>query len=149
VILVRNAKHQPRTPSDGSRTNLGTRTHALLPAERGNRFHVALFAYDRAGNASQATTADVVVPVVLPVAGSLFATGPLLSWKAVPKAAYYNVVVTRSGKRVAAGWPLGLSWRAPRHLKAGLYRWYVWPGFGSKAAARYGKLIGSSSFRVR
>ncbi len=148
VVLVRNAKHRPRTPSDGSRTSLGTRTHALLPAERGNRFHLALFAYDHAGNASQATTADVVVPVVLPVAGSLFGTGPLLSWKAVPKAAYYNVVVTRSGRRVATGWPLGLSWRAPRHLAPGLYRWYVWPGYGAKDRARYGHLIGTASFRV-
>jgi hypothetical protein len=149
VVLVRNAKHRPRTPSDGTRLNVGKRTHALLAAERGNRFHVALFAYDRAGNASQATAADVVVPVVLPVAGSLFATGPLLSWKAVPKAAYYNVVVTRSGKRVATGWPLGLSWRAPRNLKPGLYRWYVWPGFGPKDSARYGHLIGTASFRVK
>ena len=88
------------------------------------------------------------MPVVLPVAGSPFRTGPLLSWKAVAKASYYNVVVTRSGKRVATGWPLGLQWRAPRHLKPGLYRWYVWPGFGPKDRARYGHLIGTASFRV-
>jgi hypothetical protein len=149
LVLVRNPKHRPRTPADGTRLSVGKRTHALLPAERGNRFHIALFAYDRAGNVSQATTADVVVPVVLPVAGSLFRTGPLLSWKAIPKAAYYNVVVTRSGKRVATGWPLGLSWHAPRHLEPGTYRWYVWPGFGTKDQARYGHLIGSSSFRVK
>jgi hypothetical protein len=149
VVLVRNAKHRPRTPSDGSRINVGKRARALLPADLGNRFHVALFAYDQAGNPSQATTADVVVPLVLPVAGSLFSSGPLLSWKAVPKAAYYNVIVTRSGKRVATGWPLGLSWRTPRHLAPGLYRWYVWPGFGPKDQARYGHLIGTASFRVK
>jgi len=42
---------------------------------------------------------------------------------------------------------MGPSWTPPK-LGRGLYRWYVWPGFGSKAAARYGKLIGTSSFRV-
>ena len=59
-----------------------------------------------------------------------------------------NVVITRDGTRVAIGWPTSTSWTPPK-LEAGLYRWYVWPGFGPKAAARYGRLIGSSSFRVR
>jgi hypothetical protein len=33
-------------------------------------------------------------------------------------------------------------------LGAGLYRWYVWPGFGSRAQARYGRRLGGSTFRV-
>jgi hypothetical protein len=28
----------------------------------------------------------------------------------------------------------------------GRYRWYVWPGFGARAATNYGKLLGSSHF---
>jgi hypothetical protein len=147
VIVVRNARHRPHSPSDGSRTNAGRKPFVLLPADRGNRFHLALFAYDRAGNASQATTADVAVPVVLPAAGTSFTSGPLLSWKSVPKAAYYNVVVTRAGKRIATAWPIGQQWRTPR-LKPGRYRWYVWPGFGAKDAAHYGHLIGSATFRI-
>ena len=33
-------------------------------------------------------------------------------------------------------------------LTPGRYRWYVWPGFGSLSANRYGKLLGSRSFIV-
>jgi hypothetical protein len=29
-----------------------------------------------------------------------------------------------------------------------VYRWYVWPGFGRISAARYGRLLGSSTFVV-
>ena len=32
------------------------------------------------------------------------------------------------------------------HLEPGLYRWYVWPGFGERAKSDYGKLIGSNFF---
>jgi hypothetical protein len=148
VVITRNAGHRPQGPTDGHRTVLGKVTEAALAAARGTRFHLALYAYDRAGNASKAAVLDVVVPKVFPVAGSAVSgRSPRLSWAAVARAAYYNVVVTRNGKRVASGWPMGPSWTPPK-LGRGLYRWYVWPGFGSKAAARYGKLIGSSSFRV-
>ena len=35
-----------------------------------------------------------------------------------------------------------------RRLKAGEYRWYVWPGEGPRAANRYGARIGRRSFTV-
>jgi hypothetical protein len=34
-------------------------------------------------------------------------------------------------------------------LRPGRYTWHVWPGLGSREQARYGKLLGSSSFVVR
>ena len=33
-------------------------------------------------------------------------------------------------------------------LTPGHYRWYVWPGLGSRADHRYGALIGHSSFSI-
>jgi hypothetical protein len=33
-------------------------------------------------------------------------------------------------------------------LKPGRYRWYVWPGYGSRAAIVYGRLIGMARFTV-
>jgi hypothetical protein len=149
LVITRNAGHRPQGPGDGRRTVLGRATEATLATARGARFHLALYAYDRAGNVSQPTAVYVTVPRVFPLPATAVAgRSPRLSWATVTKAAYYNVVITRDGARVAIGWPTGPSWTPPK-LKAGLYRWYVWPGFGSKAAARYGKLIGSSSFRIR
>jgi hypothetical protein len=148
LVVVRNAHHRPRGPSDGRRTTVGRGTHATLPAERGERFHLALYAYDHAGNVSQPTALDVAVPKLLPAPGAAFTRAPELSWAAVAKATYYNVVVTRGGKRVAVGWPTGTHWR-PARLRPGVYRWFVWPGFGPKKPARYGRLIGTATFRIR
>jgi hypothetical protein len=33
-------------------------------------------------------------------------------------------------------------------LEPGLYRWYVWPGFGERAQSKYGKAVGSSYFVI-
>ena len=33
-------------------------------------------------------------------------------------------------------------------LGPGRYEWYVWPGFGQRAAANYGVLLGVRSFRI-
>ncbi|MFZ0090593.1 MAG: hypothetical protein WAL63_13850, partial [Solirubrobacteraceae bacterium] len=71
-------------------------------------------------------------------------------------AAYYNVQVFRHGKILSA-WPkraslqLAKSWRFGGHryrLKPGRYRWYVWPGFGRRSAAHYGRRVGSGTFVV-
>ena len=36
----------------------------------------------------------------------------------------------------------------PYRLKAGVYTWYVWPGFGPLAKSRYGQLLGRGSFSI-
>jgi hypothetical protein len=55
-------------------------------------------------------------------------------------------------------WPVGTSlkltspWTYLGHRHSfgkGLYRWYVWPGYGPRKAAKYGKLLGASSFIAR
>ncbi|MFL6018772.1 MAG: hypothetical protein ACJ74V_14695, partial [Gaiellaceae bacterium] len=52
-------------------------------------------------------------------------------------------------------WPRQAHFRLPRswdyngehyRLRDGVYRWYVWPGFGRISAARYGHRLGGSSF---
>jgi hypothetical protein len=35
------------------------------------------------------------------------------------------------------------------HLTRARYRWYVWPGYGPRAARRYGALIRKGTFYYR
>ena len=75
---------------------------------------------------------------------------PTLSWRARPKVKYYNLQLFRNGRKILSAWPtvphytLKPSWRYRGHtykLEAGRYRWYVWPGYGPRAAHRYGRLL--------
>jgi hypothetical protein len=111
------------------------------------------------GAGSRATTsAPVATPALkTPVEGARLAAPPLLDWTAVRGASYYNVQLFRNGKKVLTAWPsstsfhLARSWRfdgRARRLTPGRYRWYVWPGFGSRAASNYGKLLGTRTFVV-
>jgi hypothetical protein len=88
-----------------------------------------------------------------PLKGTVVNSSPKLSWKGVKGAAYYNVQVFQKvgRKRIAIAWPHGTSYRVPlAKLKKGTtYVWYVWPGYGTLKDARYGKLIGSSTFVYR
>ncbi len=93
-----------------------------------------------------------------PAAGASVSRPPLLRWRKVPGATYYNVQLYRAGRKVLSTWPtrprlqLRVRWtlngRAQR-LKPGVYRWYVWPGFRRASARRYGRLLGTSTFVVR
>jgi hypothetical protein len=81
---------------------------------------------------------------------------PSLAWTKVKGASYYNLQLVR-GRKVLSAWPLRTNFRLRRtwtykgrryRLRPGVYRWYVWPGFGRISAARYGRLLGSSTFVV-
>jgi hypothetical protein len=96
----------------------------------------------------------------------------LLAWKKVPGASYYNVQiyfggsglavrrvlnVQVTGRKVLSTWPVRPRFRMHKkwtfgkkhyQLSRGRYTWYVWPGMGSRAARKYGKLIGKSDFVV-
>jgi hypothetical protein len=74
----------------------------------------------------------------------------------VKKARYYNVQLVR-GTKILSAWPRHALFRVPRswvfqghryRLTPGVYRWYVWPGYGRASAAKYGPALGSSSFVV-
>ena len=92
-----------------------------------------------------------------PTRGARVTRPPLLRWRTVSRAKYYNVQLYRAGRKVLTAWPtrpslqLQARWtyggRAER-FKAGVYRWYVWPGFGRASDRRYGRLLGTSTFVV-
>jgi hypothetical protein len=82
---------------------------------------------------------------------------PLLRWVAVRRARYYNVQVFRGHRKVLSVWPRRPHYQLKRRwsyhgttqrLRPGRYRWFVWPGFGSRHRARYGHLLGRRSFTV-
>ena len=96
---------------------------------------------------------------------------PLLAWRPVAGAAYYNVQlyygvgatmrrlssVGVSGRKVLSVWPLQPRYRLKkawkfkgkaRKLAPGHYRWYVYPGVGKRTANKYGPLIGASDFFI-
>jgi hypothetical protein len=93
-----------------------------------------------------------------PVFGAIRRSPPLIDWTPVRNATYYNVQVWRNGHKVLSRWPLRSSTRlrsswafAGRTFSftSGHYVVYAWPGFGRKASARYGGLLGWTAFEVR
>ena len=153
VVVVRNASHAPATPTDGTVafSGLAATTGAVVKA--GRKAWFAVFVLDRACNRSPAAVVFVKVrrSRVFPIDGSDLAAADRLTWARVSGATYYNVQVWLGKKKVAEGWPTDPGWKpTARKLKVGKrYTWYVWPGVGAKAAATYGKLIGSARFTWR
>jgi hypothetical protein len=113
--------------------------------------------HDRAGN-----YATISVPVryrapAVKASATRANSSIVLHWKRAKRASYYNVQVYRAGKKVLSTWPTRTSLRVRRswsyaghhfRLKPGRYRWYVWPGYGKRAVARYGPRLVSATFRV-
>jgi hypothetical protein len=124
----------------------------------GVRYSYTIRARDQAGNVAVRTVhATPGVRLLSPPSGSQLTSPPLLRWTAVLGAAYYNVQLFRSGHKVLSSWPSRASLRLSRswsfrnsrfRLRPGRYRWFVWPGFGARAAARYGPMIGTGTFTI-
>ncbi len=124
----------------------------------GVSYRYLLVTYDQAGNRSTGVAVDArpTAPrLVAPPDSARVRRPPVLAWRAVAGATYYNVQVHRNGKKVLSLWPtrarlpLRARWtfRGRRHaLTAGTYTWYVWPAFGSRREARYGAALGASRF---
>jgi hypothetical protein len=114
--------------------------------------------WDRAGNYSARTVPVSYLQVVARASGARVAPVPsLLQWKSRRHASYYNLQLYRGTHKVLSTWPsrtsllIRPSWRFHRRrfqLKAGRYHWYVWPGYGSRAADRYGRRMVSATFTV-
>lgn len=75
----------------------------------------------------------------------------------MPGASYYNLQLFRGGKILTA-WPSQPSYRLKtrwryrgkrRRLVPGDYHWIVWPGFGPRSKADYGRRIGRRAFEIR
>ncbi len=155
VLMSRSAKRIPRTVVYQGRAA----SYANKRFQNGAYYRYAVISYDHFGNASRRATVVVPPSVLLrsPGDGAVVKSPPRLLWAAVPKATYYNVQLYTVKGKVLSAWPgsaklkLSRSWRyAGRRfeLKKGLYRWFVWPGFGPRARGRYGQLLGQGTFRV-
>jgi hypothetical protein len=137
----------------------------------GLKYRYTVTAFDQAGNGAarglraqalqtvsrQSRPARTTSGLRAPAAGARLTSPPVLRWSAVPKASYYNVQLFRDGKKILTLWPTDPTLRVPSawsfagaafRLTPGVYRWYVWAGFGPRSADRYGKLLGSRSFVV-
>jgi hypothetical protein len=112
-------------------------------------------AFDQAANsASKTLTVKATGALLSPPPGGRVAGPPVLVWTPVKGAHYYNLQLVR-GRKILSVWPTKTHFRLPRswvfeghryRLHRGVYRWYIWPGFGKFSANRYGSVLGGSSF---
>jgi hypothetical protein len=123
----------------------------------GRKYEYRVTAVDEAANRAEHRIDFVATgPLLSPAPGERMTSLPILSWTPVKGASYYNVQLIR-GRKVLSAWPARPSFRLRRtwiynerryRLRPGLYRWYVWPGYGRISKPRYGRLLGSSTFVV-
>jgi hypothetical protein len=161
VSLIRASAKAPtrqRTVFVGSGSSFTDRGLAT-----GRAYTYIVRAVDGAGNV--ATGSVNVTPgaaskerLLAPRANAKLHKPPLLRWRKVGKAHYYNVQVFRNGKKILSAWPskphyqLRRTWRYRGHryrLSGATYRWYLWAGYGKRSARHYGSLLGQRSFVVR
>jgi hypothetical protein len=125
----------------------------------GRTYHYTVTAFDQAGNpASKTVAARPRISLGLkPRRGARLSRAPLLRWPAVRGTSYYNVQVYRGRSKLLSAWPSRPHLKLHRRwtflgrrirLTPGTYRWYVWPGYGSRAAHHFGAFIGQSSFVI-
>lgn len=124
------------------------------------QYRFELVTFDAAGNASTPVSITATPKALLlarPLPNARVTGPPLLKWRPVAPASYYNVQLYRGSTKLLSTWPTSASFRLKRSwsydgkkhaLTPGTYTWYVWPGLGARADARYGPLLGKSTFRV-
>jgi hypothetical protein len=153
VVVVLNVKRAPRGPADGSVVYRGLGTSSVLELRAGQTGYLALFAYDHAGNVSEAARRVVSLASLIPLrplTGSVLNAAPRLTWQAKKGTSYYNVQLFRKGRRVLVGWPSRPSYVVPAGaLQPGTYVWFVWPAVKRGASAAFGDLIGRATFVVK
>jgi hypothetical protein len=153
VVITRAPGAKPRTIATvygGTGTSFRDKRLRI-----GKRYRYTVSAYDVAGNkAGRTIWVTATGALTAPAPGARVKGAPRLSWAPVRGATYYNVQVVRNGT-IFSAWPRGTSLKLPRswiyhgkryRLHRGVYRWYVWPGFGTRSANKYGRMVGRSSF---
>jgi hypothetical protein len=126
----------------------------------GTEYRYLVTGVNLAGNES-AGVAIVVTPrknlLRSPKDGARMRKAPKLLWTRDAEASYYNMQLLRNGVKILSVWPKGPSyklrttWSFRRHkykLRAGVYQWYVWPGYGPRSQVAYGQMLGSRTFRI-
>ncbi len=126
---------------------------------KGVRYRYEVTAADAAGNvAAAAVTAAALSALYAPNNGAVVRGPVRLAWQPAERARYYNVQLYRNGVKILSSWPqkpsfrIARTWRylgKQRSLEPGLYRWFVWPALGTRAQPRFGRPLGSSTFRVK
>jgi HYR domain len=126
----------------------------------GVEYRYVVVSEDAAGNQSAGIGSAAVPHLNLlrsPKDGAKVRKPPKLAWARNAEANYYNVQLYRGQVKILSTWPLGASVKLKRTwkyqgrrytLSKGVYRWYVWPGFGARSAVDYGELLGSNSFQI-
>jgi hypothetical protein len=153
VVRLRKAR-PPKLIYRGSKRKAADRR-----LRNGRRYRYVVSAIDQAGNrnAVRASAVPTKARLLVPANGAHVRRPPLLIWKPVRRARYYNAQLFFRGRKVMTRWPrtarlqLHKRWRfnGRRHrLARGHYCWYVWPGRGSRSQRRYGRLLGKSCFTV-
>jgi hypothetical protein len=124
------------------------------------QYRFVLVTLDESGNRSKGVVVVAVPKALLlaaPKPGAKVRTPPLLRWVPITGVRYYNVQLYRGKAKLLSAWPGGSklqlkrSWtfeRTKRTLGPGTYTWYVWPGLGPRSEARYGPMLGKSTFVV-
>jgi hypothetical protein len=126
----------------------------------GLEYRYVVVSVDKSGNSS-AGVAVVALPKATllrsPKDGARMKKPPKLVWVRNSEASYYNVQIFRGAVKILSMWPakatvkLKRTWKYQGRtykLTPGVYRWYVWPGFGARSAVDYGELLGFSSFQI-
>jgi hypothetical protein len=127
----------------------------------GRKYEYRVIGVDEAANRVEQRLSLVATGALLSPTPGLKITmksPPALAWAPAKGATYYNIQLIYKGRKVLSAWPQRPSFRLRRtwlyrgrryRLQPGVYRWYVWPGYGRISAARYAKRpLGSSSFVV-
>jgi hypothetical protein len=149
----------------GTRTSLTDRR-----LKNGVLYRYVIAVYDVAGNRSAGIAVLAVPRAILlarPKNGAHVRAPVRLVWVPVRGAAYFNVQLYRergrgaqavkAARKVLTTWTSQAYFTIPTRwayrgrfyrLAPGRYRWYVWPGLGKRADARYGPLLGQSTFVV-
>ena len=126
----------------------------------GLEYRYLVVSVDKNGNAS-AGVAVVALPKATllrsPKDGARLNKPPKLVWVRNSEASYYNVQLFRGAEKILSTWPEKAAVKLKRtrkyqghtyKLTPGIYRWYVWPGFGARSAVDYGDMLGFSSFQI-
>ncbi|MGH3051629.1 MAG: hypothetical protein ACRDM8_01555, partial [Gaiellaceae bacterium] len=123
------------------------------------RFRYRIQSYDAAGNASAAAyTVERPSRIFAPEYDAALNGPPMIDWTTVRKATYYNLQVWRNGRKILSRWPARARYAMDRswlslgqrfRLTSGTYYGFVWAGFGPRAAADYGRIVGWTRFVVR
>ncbi len=125
----------------------------------GRRYRYLVTLIDQAGNRASADAAATPTgsKLLSPARGARVHSPPLLEWRNVRGATYFNVQLYRGRLKLLTRWPRINSLQVKRRwrfggrghrLVAGRYCWHVWPGFGKRSERDYGRKLGQSCFRV-